>query len=170
MIHTIIYKIIVKGRFLNYRDKSVSFDTENDFIKWDPNFSIGIPIIDEQHKKLVDLCKNLHNSILQNQSDLNGRGVFLSALKECINYVRVHFKVEEDLMQVSNYKNYAAHKARHKEFELEVSASIANINNITVIDALKFTKFLYDWILTHIAYEDKLYVPYVLSFLNEQKT
>ena len=31
-------------------------DFEKDFIKWEKRFELGIPVIDAQHKRLVELC------------------------------------------------------------------------------------------------------------------
>lgn len=39
---------------------------------------------------------------------------------------------------------------------------------MTFSDAIKFCKFLYDWVLSHIAHEDKLYVKKVVEYKQAQ--
>ena len=42
------------NNFMNISNSSVTNLTDDkDFIRWDSKFSLGIPLIDEQHKQLV---------------------------------------------------------------------------------------------------------------------
>ena len=43
-------------------------DFEKDFIKWEKRFELGIPVIDAQHKRLVELCNDLYLTIVRNLS------------------------------------------------------------------------------------------------------
>lgn len=135
---------------------------ENELIAWDPKFSIGYTIIDEQHKCLIELCSNLNKAILS-QADSEGiwRKSMTDALKSCVEYVKVHFSDEENLMKKYNYPDYPAHKKRHDEFTMKVITTAGKFGTMDRKEALKFVHFLYDWILSHVAHEDKLIAQYL---------
>ena len=65
------------------------------YIKWDPKFKIGIPVIDEQHEHLVNLCNDFYQSLLQNQDSERYRALIKETLEKCLNYAATHFKEEE---------------------------------------------------------------------------
>ena len=44
-------------------------DNKEYLIAWKESYMLGIPMVDEEHKKLVGLCNNLHNAILSNKHD-----------------------------------------------------------------------------------------------------
>ena len=61
------------------------------------NFSLGIPIIDEQHKHLVELCNKLYTEVMEsrakygNNNNTKWQSALAGTLKECVNYVTTHF-------------------------------------------------------------------------------
>lgn len=79
---------------------------DDDFIKWEPKFALGITYIDEQHKHLVELCNKLYIEVMESRAkyDNNENSQWQSALavtlKECVNYVATHFSDEEKLMKL----------------------------------------------------------------------
>lgn len=155
--------------------KDIPVTTESDFIKWDPKFEIGIPVIDEQHKKLVQLCNASHQALLRQEAGGREWEKSISdALRECVEYVQTHFKDEEKLMKACGYSRFAEHKAVHDSFikkVIETSYSLNGVNGTAAGTAgFQFVKFLYDWILSHIAHEDKLYVKSVLDYYRQRKS
>ena len=139
------------------------------YIKWDPKFKIGIPVIDEQHEHLVKLCNDFYQSLLQNKDSDSYRKLIKETLEKCLNYAATHFKEEERLMQASKFSGYKQHKAAHDEFAAQCMITSSEIDSLTVSEAIKFAHFLYDWINTHIAHEDRLYIPTLVEYLKEQK-
>lgn len=137
------------------------------WVKWEKKFELGIPAIDEQHRHLVGLCNQLHSEIMSRRSpDGKAWRVALSeALRETVSYTRTHFHLEEKLMAAAGYGNLPGHKNRHQEFVDTISRTLSGFDQTNLQSALDFSKFLYEWILEHIAYEDKLYVKPVLEYL-----
>ena len=43
------------------------FNENSDFIRWEKRFELGIPVIDAQHKRLVELCNDLYLTIVRNK-------------------------------------------------------------------------------------------------------
>lgn len=137
---------------------------------WDKKFELGIPSIDAQHEHLVELCNNLYQNIIrQRDTGAEHWQVALSeALRETAGYIVIHFRDEEKLMKAAGYANFTEHRARHQEFVAKVTETITNFDKATFQTAFDFVKFLYDWILRHIAYEDKLYVKTIVEFSKQR--
>ena len=140
----------------------------DDYIKWDPKYKIGIPAIDEQHETLVRLCNEFYQSLLKNNNAENYRMLVKWALERCLNYAATHFQDEEKLMLASNFDGYKKHKKIHDDFTEKCKDIYAGIDRLPASEAIKFAHFLYDWIHTHIAYEDRLYLPALLEFLKKK--
>ena len=156
---------------MNISTSSVTNLTDDkDLIRWDPKFLLGIPLIDEQHKHLVELCNKLYTEVMEsrakygNENNTKWQNTLVGTLKECVNYVTTHFSNEEKIMKVVGYERFSEHKNRHDEFTKKVLETAKGFNSMDFSDAIKFCKFLYEWILSHIAHEDKLYVKKVLEY------
>lgn len=155
---------------------STNLTDDKDFIKWNPSFALGIPGVDNQHIHLVELCNKLYTGIMEsrkkngNNDNANWQAALAGSLKECVNYVAIHFSYEEGLMKMAGYPEYANHKKRHDEFTRKVLETAQNFNTMDFSDAVKFCKFLYDWILSHIAHEDKLFVKSVIEYSQKNES
>lgn len=141
-----------------------------DFIAWDPKYKIGIPLIDEQHEHLVTLCNEFYQSLLKNNDTLNYKAIIKQTLEKCMNYAVTHFKEEEKLMLASNFSGYKQHFMSHQAFKEKCEITYMRIDKLPVSEALKFAHFLREWIQTHIALEDKLYLPALLEFLKKNRS
>ena len=152
---------------------SISPDDYKDaqgFIRWNPQFELGIPVIDAQHQKLVALCNNLQKEIVAQRGTAGDwHEPLKAALKECADYVLVHFRDEEVLMKGAAYPRLPEHKKAHDAFTQKVLETVRRFNLLSIADALQFVHFLYEWILTHIAYEDKLFAKPVIDYLKTKK-
>ena len=147
---------------------SSSTATDATYIKWDPKYKIGIPVIDGQHEHLVNLCNDFYQSLLKNNDAENYQMLVKDTLEDCLNYAQTHFAEEEKLMIASNFDGYKAHKASHDAFTKKCQTTYMNLGNLPVAEAIKFARFLYDWIHTHIAHEDRLYLPALVAFLKDK--
>lgn len=140
-------------------------------IEWDAKFELGIPVIDAQHKKLLSLCNSLYGDLMRIQSGgaADWHDSLKGALHECADYVFVHFRDEERLMQAAAYTNFTAHKQQHDIFIKKILETVRRFNSITVSETLQFVRFLYEWILVHIAHEDKQYVQQILDYYRKTR-
>lgn len=136
-------------------------------IEWSTKYEIGIPIIDEQHKKLVELVADFYNALMAPTTHKNevASDTLAKALKDCCAYVQTHFRTEEELLQKASYPNFIAHKKEHDEFTAKVLETAKSFSKNNMLTAVKFARFLYDWILAHISHTDRLYLPYVNAYL-----
>ena len=127
-------------------------------ITWSSTYSVGVPLIDKQHKGLIKLTNDLYNHCVEDAE--SERMYFKQVIKSAVEYIKVHFSTEEKLMLNTAFPGYAEHKRQHETFVLNVLEQVKASEETRVISLLNFTHFLKDWILTHIAISDKQYFEY----------
>lgn len=129
--------------------------SEDMIVKWQDAYSVGIKVIDEQHMKLVKLTNKLFNSCVSGQERTKSDTVFLEVINEVIDYVGYHFSTEEKVMERINYPAYKVHKQEHFNFVKDVLVRVEEFNAGKINAPLSFVYYLRDWILNHIAVNDK---------------
>ncbi len=127
-------------------------------IVWSPSYSMGVKLIDDQHKGLLDFVNDLFNHVSGNADDelLYFRGV----VQTLIHYVKEHFLAEERLMIGTRFPGYAAHKKVHDEFTMTVVRNVKDFESGKRLVLEKYAYYLKDWVLTHIAVMDRQYADY----------
>jgi hemerythrin len=122
-------------------------------IVWNNMYSVNVAQIDAQHKKLVDLVNQLHDSIKSGQKDK----ALTSIYNELISYTIIHFRDEEALMRKAGYSEIDEHIEIHKslvERVKKLQKSYFDGNPDAWNDTLEFLR---NWLLKHIAGTDKKY-------------
>ncbi len=144
---------------------------DEDLLVWDKKFELGIPTIDAQHRRLVELCNSLYQGIIRQKSEgkAGWQAALSETLRETAGYILIHFRDEEKLLKAIGYEQFAEHKQRHQEFVAKTTETISSFDKATFQTAFDFVKFLYEWILRHIAYEDKLYVKAVKEYMAKRE-
>ena len=82
-------------------------------IVWSPEFSVGHPLLDEQHKKLLALCQEAGAALSGERS----RAQFNRLLGDLSEIAREHFASEEQLLRACAYPLTEAHIREHREYE-----------------------------------------------------
>jgi hemerythrin len=132
-----------------------------EFIVWDERYSTRIPFIDEQHKELVHLTNELYQGCLM--GDDVARDYFMKTIKGLVDYVGKHFSTEEKMLENIHYPGLAAHKNQHEEFVKKILEDVKSFQDGRKFVPNEFVRYLKDWILSHIAVEDKLYADYIFN-------
>jgi hemerythrin len=122
-------------------------------ITWSPSYSIGIKIIDDQHKGLFKLVNEMYNHIAGNEEA--ERTYFKNIIQRTIEHIRINFATEEKILLVTKFPSFLEHKSAHESFILTLIGNMKDIENGKKINFPAFTHFLRDWILTHIAIMDR---------------
>ena len=117
---------------------------------WNDQLCVGITAIDEQHKMLFRLGRDLEQHILA-----RGEGVtkkeLLEYLCEVRNYVTYHFYTEEQIIKNFDEQFYLQQKALHDEGVRQLNAINVQALLEDVYEGLKVLKqFLQDWVLQHV--------------------
>ena len=130
----------------------------NELITWSDKLSCGIKIIDDQHKILVGLVNQMFNHVSGDAPQ--ERDYFSKIIQEIISYVKSHFATEERILLGTKFSGYADHKKRHEDFVHNIIKSVHDYEAGKHFSLSAFTRFLRDWILSHIALMDKQYFEY----------
>jgi hemerythrin len=137
------------------------------YFPWSNDCSVGIRIIDNDHKDLFGMVNALHVA-LEGGAPAKNIDSLLAALSR---YVEEHFEREEELMAAYNYPGLSAHKAKHKELALDVHAlRKAHISHPHRVDRDKFLEYLKNWLSNHILRSDMDYVPYLRDQADKKQT
>jgi hemerythrin len=133
-------------------------DEEKEYVKWSDTYSMGIKLIDDQHKGLLDFVNDLLNHSTGNEKE--ERIYFKKVIQQAVQYIQVHFATEEKMMLATKFPGYKEHKRTHDEFTLTVVQSAEDFKSGKKRVLSKFACFLRDWVLTHIAVMDVQYAAY----------
>jgi len=129
------------------------------YIEWSEAYSLGIKMIDDQHKGLLDIVNDLYSHSTGNEFE--EMLYFKDVIHQAVDYIKNHFQVEEKLLVATKYPGYAEHKKAHDQFTLMVVASAKDFESGKRMVLEKFAHFLRDWILSHIAVMDQDYATYL---------
>jgi len=130
-----------------------------DFITWNEKYSVKIPSIDEQHKKLVSIINELYTSMKNGKS----RDQLAKTLKDLVEYTKSHFSYEESLLEKAGYQDLNEHKGQHKTFVEKISATCKDYENGNLFMSIDICNFLQNWLLHHIQGTDQKYTQTLLD-------
>ena len=128
------------------------------YYRWTESMSVGIPLLDEDHKALIRLINRLHASLAAGAKFVELEDIF----DRLVAYIEFHFTREEKVMEVSGYPFAAAHREEHEGFTqaiYEMRDRYAREGDQTMTAELP--DYLKKWLNHHILVQDMAYKPYV---------
>ena len=131
------------------------------FVTWDESYAVGIELVDKQHKHLINLTNQLYTACLGDKAELED--TFKDVMKELVDYVMVHFKDEEKIMDQINYPDIKEHKQKHELFIKEILSSVSAYSSGKQFVPNAFVRFLRDWLFNHILLTDKEMARYYFA-------
>ena len=123
-------------------------------IEWNDKLSVGISIIDEKHKKLVDIINIAIVAKEQNYNSDKTKEVF----DEMVEYTYKQFSTEEGGMLNFNLSRYLYYRSELLNFMDSTIASYKDLamDNYQLIN--ETLEFLKEWFVNHILETDKEYI------------
>lgn len=122
-------------------------------MKWLNRYATDILIIDNDHRKLIELTDWIETLVTSGNPDSTE---VEHALERLIDYTEYHFKREEGLMRKYRIAGQEAHTEEHREFtnsaKLYRSDWQANREADTLI---KLATYLKEWSIDHITGSDQ---------------
>jgi hemerythrin len=120
-------------------------------ITWLNVYDTHIRIIDEQHRKLLDMLNDLATAKGNENEPKLIRDIFF----KLVDYTKYHFTTEEKLMGNANYPKLIEHTGQHRQFVDRIVNMLEAIKDGTpnISDTLQM--FLQDWLIQHILGNDK---------------
>ncbi|NDV26147.1 bacteriohemerythrin [Desulfovibrio sp. JC010] len=129
-------------------------------LEWDDSYSVGVELIDSEHKQLIGMINKAYDSI----KNMEEEKVLVELVKDMNAYAAAHFGTEEKLMKEHGYPASEGHLKMHDEFAIKAKTLHNFVRSENEIEPVKVFKFLADWLRDHILKTDKDFG----KFLNEQ--
>ena len=117
-------------------------------ITWSERFSVGVRVLDEQHKRLIEMINTI-----QGQSDAS---TMFGVVMQMFNYTADHFQTEEKLMRSRGYSELDQQIRQHKEF-LSKTTDFAGRDFGNPAARAQVESYLREWLVHHILEEDMKY-------------
>jgi hemerythrin len=125
---------------------------------WNDKLSVGVTVIDQEHKKLVGMINELYDAV---QSG-HGKAALGKILDGLVDYTKTHFAHEEKFFADTGYPDSAAHKKQHDDLTKQVLDVQAKYKSgATGTLSVEVLNFLKNWLINHIQGSDKKYAPHL---------
>lgn len=119
----------------------------------------GIAIVDMQHLWLLQLLvktDKLYKQKLRQEINNSALGIQLKeAIHETIEYIHEHFNTEEAIMHHFHFIGEKSHIKQHENFNLLISDLVDRSEKEEMEAISLLLQDLKDWLISHIAIEDK---------------
>ena len=122
--------------------------------EWSQKLEFGMPMIDSQHKQLFDLA-----------ATFAGNGNEIRVMKTLVmlnDYIKVHFRAEEEMLAALDYPDLEAHQRHHAEFKGMLLKLLDSARQLTLDEIANEVQYLiYGWFSKHIMQVDVAYVSWM---------
>lgn len=115
---------------------------------WDNSLSVGIDLVDEQHKMLITRLSDLSEAVELNR----GEAQIAKTLDFLVDYTDFHFSTEEKHMTEQDYPGLGHHKEQHDQFKTLLRHLVEDFEEEGATRALatSINVFLVNWLVNHI--------------------
>lgn len=127
------------------------------FYEWSDSMSVGVELLDSDHKALIRLINRLHTALENDADSAQLKDIFAKLAL----YVERHFEREEQVMEACGYPETSQHEEEHRRFAENMryqrdryfSAGESGIGEELLVS-------LKNWLNHHILIQDMAYKPY----------
>jgi hemerythrin-like metal-binding protein len=128
-------------------------------ILWNDRLSVGIDLIDDQHKTWLQHLNNVSKAI----EDGHRVAQISKTLQFLVDYTELHFSTEEKNMTALAYPALAEHREKHESLKVTLSDLVEEFEEegATHILAKAIDTFLGNWLFEHIQNVDQLFAQFV---------
>ncbi len=123
-------------------------------LEWKDEYSVGVALIDEQHKMFVGIMNELYSAIVEKKE----KTVIDDVFKQLVAYTQFHFQTEERYFDEFKYEGAQEHKEAHAKLRHQI-AELEERKDGIFEDPFLLMDFLEDWLVNHIMGMDKQYGP-----------
>ncbi|MGA3048031.1 MAG: bacteriohemerythrin [Terracidiphilus sp.] len=129
-------------------------------MSWVDEMSVGVKVLDDDHKRLIELLNRLHEGIVTGQA----RRVLEDVIEQMLDYTKYHFSREESLFNKAGFPGAAEHKHEHDLLirrAMNLQARFENGQSTEL--SLEAMDFLKRWLTGHIQGSDRDYMPFLAA-------
>lgn len=128
------------------------------YISWKEDYEIGLPEVDRQHMRLVELINELHAAMETGTAAESEK-----VLDGLIEYTNTHFTDEERLQERHGYPELKAHQKLHEDLVMDVLDFRKRYQDAEPGVEMNLMWFLKDWLLNHIKLQDAKIARHILG-------
>ena len=126
---------------------------------WSSKYSVGVEILDDQHRALLTLLNELHAASMRGKAqEVAGR-----LIDQVISIANEHFAAEERFMESIKFPGLAEHRAKHKEMTGKVAEFVARHKKGDTTVYTQLLYFMRDWLSNHMLTVDGEYAAWLAS-------
>ena len=129
------------------------------YFEWSNAIELGHPLIDAQHRRLLDLAE----AVIEPLFNSTAHQPAAQELQLLIEYAREHFAMEEELMRAAGYPEEAVHSNQHASLLKELRTYCARIQYGQNTNPAGFVAFLWNWLVLHVDGADRNLVIWLRS-------
>ena len=122
-------------------------------VTWTSDLTVNVALIDDQHKKLLQLVNDLYAAMKAGKS----ASILERLLSDLAEYTVYHFDTEEKLFDQFNYEEAGPHKKVHAELKAQVVDFLTKLRSGQASVSMDLLHFLKDWVVNHISRTDRRY-------------
>jgi len=127
-----------------------------------PKYRIGIPEMDAQHARWIQLIETFRASAENHLRDAQGIAAARQALHALLEYTHSHFASEEALLAEYKYPQLDEHREMHDKLTAEIDGLLGHLDNRKAsIAPLKLNLLVTVWLFEHIMEHDKAYASFL---------
>jgi hemerythrin len=120
---------------------------------------VGVQAMDDQHAILMDEMNELRRALVRGAH----RGQADELLRKLIEFSRLHFRSEEQLLAQHGFPGLAGHRAEHQRLLAQLQEAVNRLQHGQAVKMSDLLCFLHDWFIDHVEGMDQQYG----SWLNE---
>lgn len=123
---------------------------------WKNEYSIGIDLIDAQHKHLFEIGNDAY-VLLKDDFCIDKYDRIIRILEDLRQYAKFHFQSEENYMIEIGSEQLPIQKIAHAEFIKKIyDIDFKKIDENQKGHLDEILTFIFNWILDHVLHKDKL--------------
>jgi hemerythrin len=128
-------------------------------MNWQNSLSIGIDVIDNQHKQWIEYFNKTTEAVASQQS----RQQISKTLGFLIDYTEAHFSTEEKFMTANSYPGLQEHQAKHNELRSTLTNLVRDFEDEGITQNLTdaIDRLLGNWLVNHIKEVDTKFGAFV---------
>jgi hemerythrin len=122
-------------------------------LTWNHACAVGVKAMDEQHAVLLDTLNEIRLALVRGQ----GREQVSEALNRLIEFTRMHFASEEQLLEQQGFPGAAEHRDAHQKLLGQIEEAALRSQHNDDLHMKSILLFLREWYMTHIEGLDSQY-------------
>jgi hemerythrin len=128
-------------------------------IAWGEHLATGITEVDNQHRELLRRL----NAFLDACDAGKGKEDLIGMLQFLDDYVVIHFRTEERLMEIHSYPDRVLHRGYHHGFirQLKELKRRFLLEGPSPSLVKEINRVVVGWLLDHIAIKDRAFAPFI---------